>query len=185
MLLLTDVDGVLLDWFSQFKSFIHSKNITPTADRPSDWSLKDWLPDHDIVGLISEFNSSEAFGDLPPLPDAMAAIPQLRKMGYRLVAVTSCSSEHGVVQRRRENLIRHFGHFEDIICLPLGTRKLDVLELYHPTWWVEDRFEHALEGVEAGHKAVLLNRPHNQHLSHPGLIRAQDWHEILVAIQRD
>jgi len=163
---LLDCDDVLLNWLEGFKAHCSStleRYICPRG--PQEWVLDDWLgtdPQH-TARLIKDFNSSRAFGDLPPVEGAEPAIASLYEGGARLHVVTSCSSDWFTVQMRKANLQKHFGDvFDSVICLDLGQSKEQILRAFNPPCiWVEDNLKNALIGVRAGHKTFMRQTSHN------------------------
>lgn len=183
-MILTDVDGVLLDWFAGFKKFVQDKGIEVAEGDPADWSMVGWVKSNNIQGLISEFNDSWAFEYLPHYVTAKSQLKKLHEEGHAVVAITSCSSDSKVREMRINNLERKFGPiFEDVICLPLMESKLNILSQYAPTFWVEDSLHGAKAGVEAGHRTFLLDKPYNQGPIDKRIERVKDWYEIYERIE--
>lgn len=181
---LTDVDGVLLDWVRIFGEHAESKGFELKQNLPTTWSMKEWFDadEKTIRELITELNTSKKFADIPAFPDAQKIIPIIAEK-FDIVAITCCSKESIVVQRRIENLENQFDvKFKEIHCLNYTESKNDLLKTYHPTMWIEDRFEGAVSGIETGHTSILLNRTYNTKQDHPEIVRADDWHHILEII---
>lgn len=180
--ILTDVDGVLLDWFTPFKAFVKKMGRRTKGAAPSDWHLEQWLPDltwKQITNLILEFNASETFEVLPAFHDAEAYLPKLHWMDFKIVAITSCDDSKEVVKARKRNLLLAFGDiFHEIHCLSLGQSKKKLLRSYPKSWWVEDRWDNATLGVECGHRAIIYTQPHNKKHSSPCVFRADSWMDI-------
>ena len=70
--------------------------------------------------------------------------------------------------------------FKKVHCLSFRESKRDVLKLYKPTVWVEDKLDHALAGVDLKHCAFLINRPHNLKSvdETKEVIRVNSWFDI-------
>jgi FMN phosphatase YigB (HAD superfamily) len=184
--LLTDVDGVLLDWLSSFKEFIVAKGLQTRPGEPHDWKLEHWIrgaTQRSITDLVIEFNETPAFGKLKPYGDALTYLKVFCSKGYKIVAITACSSEPQVAKARIDNLNNCFGSniFTAIHCLDLGCGKADVLDLYPPSIWVEDRWEYAIAGANIGHRTFIIDRPHNQGTD-SRITRVQDWVELYRSI---
>ena len=149
--------------------------------------MSQWLgvDDDAALALIVEFNDTEHFGALEPVEDAVEILFELMQE-HTLHVVTACSTEPGVVFRRRANLALHYGPiFKSILCLDLGQSKDDALRAFEPGIWVEDNYRHAVAGVEAGHRTFLRRRPHNldkEADSHPAITWFTHWDEVIAHI---
>lgn len=184
-MILTDVDGVLLDWFAGFKQYLVESGIKVAEGEPSDWSMVGWVDHPDISALIAKFNASPDFGRLVAYPEAVNNLQYLHtKHGHEIVAITSCSDAIETFDRRTRNLLDTFGPiFREVFCLPLMMSKTEVLKNYpRGTVWVEDSLHGAKAGYEAGHRVFLLNRPYNQHAVDFPVERVDNWDEIYQRI---
>lgn len=177
--LLTDVDGVLLDWVKTFGQFAEKSGHTLRMENPTTWEMNEWFgaDSNEIRRLITEMNSSPLFAELPPFMDAMKVLPELAEK-FDLVAITCCSNDEVTIARRKKNLEVLKVPFKDVHCLNFTDSKKDLLNAYDKTLWVEDRFEGAKSGVETGHKSFLINRTYNQHETHSEIVKVDSWHQI-------
>lgn len=182
--LLTDVDGVLLDWIKSFGLYVQSRGYKLNFPTPKTWEMTEWFGgDHKtIVKLITEFNSSPAFAEIPVLEDARRVLPILAEK-YRLVAITCCSTDKKTISRRKSNLKLLGVSFEEVHCLNFTDSKSDLLKSYDPSIWVEDRIEGAESGFNAGHQSFLRGATYNQNHNHEGVIRVSSWDEISKLIK--
>lgn len=177
-MILTDVDGVLLDWFGGFRKFLRAKGIGVRDGDPALWSMEGWIDATNIQELIAEFNRSPGFAELEPYDDAQRMVAALASH-HDFVAITSCLDEPLTHEMRRKNLEKHFGPvFKEIICLPLMKSKLEYLKKYPKSWWIEDSMHGAKAGEEAGHKSILINKPYNQFPIDSGIVRDNNWYDI-------
>ena len=182
--LLVDVDDVLLHWTDGFREFLKKKGVKLSQARPTRWDLRHWVG-NGATAFVDEFNHSSHFGYLEPDHEAVVALEDLYNKGFQIYAITSCTDDPSAVYRRRENLDEHFiGVFEDVICLPLGGCKLQTLKQFpRGSYWVEDKFENALAGIQAGHRAILLDKSHNQDNHHDAVTRCENWkavHDLII-----
>lgn len=177
--LLTDVDGVILDWVKTFGEYAVSRGFTLRMEHPKTWEMTEWFgaTTEQIRELISDMNSSAIFESIPAFPDAQKVLPILAEK-YDLVAITSCSSDALTVERRIKNLELIDVKFKDVHCLDFNVSKKDLLSAYPTTLWVEDRFEGAESGVETGHKSFLINRSYNLNQFHQKIVKVDSWHQI-------
>lgn len=191
-LILTDVDDVLLRWGDSFESWVRKNqkflNLTvPKRKLDSSFNIESWL-DCSLEmthWLISEFNNNrEFFQDIPPYEDALKYVNQLRKEGFKFIAITACDKNTWTHDARRHNLNKHFpGVFEAIHCVGLANPKREVLSWYRPAWYIEDSTKHAIAAFEVGHKAFLITRTHNMQDNPRGVKRVVDWAEIYDCIR--
>lgn len=188
-MILTDVDGVLLDWFSGFRAWLKTRGIRPVeSGDPSSWDMTEWLPNLNVQELIMQFNASPDFANIPAYPDAVLYLRKLHKMGHPIVAITSCSADKVTYDMRWDNLQALFGAiFADLICLPLMTSKVPILLTYPPradTWWIEDSLHGAQAGVDVGHQTFLIDRRYNIGKDvHRSVTRVEGWEEIYERIK--
>lgn len=182
--ILTDVDGVLLNYVYGFDQWVRRHNIQQVPGTDHEWHFgRRYGIDTDRShALIREFNESASAGFLPPLRDAIKYVRKLHEEhGYVFHAISSFGDDIHSVRLRQENLERLFGKgvFESLQCLPLGKPKAEVLAKYKDTecWWIEDHTGNAIAGQELGLRSVLVNHSYNlaDEFSGP---RVQGWREI-------
>lgn len=176
---LVDVDDVLLHWTDGFRNYLKSKGIITTSKHPKEWDLTHWVG-REALPFIEEFNHSEEFGKLEADLEAISSLQYLHGRGFPIHAITSCTDDKAAAVRRMTNLECHFGSiFEEVICLPLRGSKIDALRRYQRgSFWVEDKLENAIDGARVGHRALLIDKPHNQGGDHPQVTRCEGWGKI-------
>jgi beta-phosphoglucomutase-like phosphatase (HAD superfamily) len=163
-----DCDGVLLDWEKSFRFWAQDRLQKEISDRPQSWDLAAWLgvQEHRAKVLIHQFNHSDHFANLAPLPGAVEFLNELRspQTSYRFEVLSSCSRDPKVIRNRRWNLGNHFGDdtFKVIECLDLGESKELSLAVRRKGVWIEDNYHGALAGHRHGHKTFMIRCPQNQ-----------------------
>lgn len=193
-LILTDCDGVLLDWEYRFSQFMIKKGFTLSENYVLEYGIenrynevKDRLHARQIV---TEFNESAWIGWLPPLRDAIKYVRKLNEEhGYIFGVITSLSTNPYAVALRRENLLRIFGKkvFDFIHCIETGADKDAELMEYRNTecWWIEDKIANAEVGLDYKLKPILIKHDYNKHYKDRGqmsLFQATYYsHNIRVA----
>ncbi len=190
-ILLTDVDGVLLEWKDAYVEWMWNNphyfpNGLPDKDKSNSLNIEDWLgvTHEETRASIEAFNSSEYFGTLKPYADAVEYVEKLYSTGHRFVAISACKDDEWTHNTRLANLKAHFGDaIADLHCVGIRTSKVEHLSKYRPTYWFEDSISHAYEGQSTGHTAVLMDHYYNA--SDKGLIRAKNWKEIYHCILED
>ncbi len=183
-LILTDCDGVCLDWEYAFNIWMQEHGFTEVegSKLSYDMSIRYNIPKEQVKKLIKIFNESAAIGFLPAQRDAMYYIKRLHEEhGFRFHAITSLSLDPNAQKLREMNLHKLFGPtaFERIVCLDTGAHKDEALEEYEGTgcWWIEDKPENADVGHRLGLKSILVEHGHNMHLECPYPI-AKNWKQI-------
>ena len=164
--ILTDVDGVLLDWEYAFDQWMkkHDYTVKVTGDYRMD--VKYGLERQETMRLVRMFNESAVIRKLPPLRDAIKYVKKLhQEHGYIFHAITSLSKDDYSQHLRTKNLREMFGDsvFDKYVYLDTGADKDEVLEEYRDTgcWWVEDKPENADCGTRVGLNSILMLHQHN------------------------
>ena len=184
-LILTDADGVCLDWEWAFNVYMqeHGFEEVPGSKLNYDMSVRYGIPRDQVVKLIRIFNESASIGFLPAQRDAMYYIKKLHeKHGFVFHCITSLSLNPNAQKLREMNLHKLFGPtaFERIVCLDTGAHKDDALEEYEGTGliFVEDKVENAETGHKYGLDPLLMEHGHNMNHYHPGVTPVKNWQEI-------
>jgi beta-phosphoglucomutase-like phosphatase (HAD superfamily) len=188
-LILTDADGVLLDWEWAFNVWMqeHGFEEVPGSKLNYDMSMRYGIPREQVKKLIRIFNESAAIGFLPALRDAMYYVKRLHEEhGFRFHCITSLSLDPNAQKLREMNLNKLFGTsaFERIVCLDTGADKEEALLEYEGTgcYWLEDKPENAIAGYNAGLRSLLVEHGHNMHHYHEGITIVKNWKEIFQLI---
>lgn len=183
--ILTDCDGVLLNWEYAFNTWMKRHGYTMKEDGHLHYDMGDryGLTSQRKSELIKFFNESSAIGFLPPLRDAMYYVDLLhRKHGYVFHMITSLSLEPSAQQLRIENTKKLFGEtaFEKFVFCDTGADKDEALSPYMNSgyMWIEDKVENAVLGLEYGLNSVIMEHGHNMHFDDPTIPRVQNWKEI-------
>jgi hypothetical protein len=104
--------------------------------------------------LIEEFNRSAWMGIQEPMPDSQTWVKLLHAEGWTFIPITSQTLDIPAQELRKRRLKELFGGtvFENFIILETGDHKDAALAEFHGTdlWWVEDKPENALLGLEYG-----------------------------------
>ena len=139
--------------------------------------------------LVKTFNESAAIGFLPPLRDAQYYVKMLaEKHQFKLLVLTSLSLDPYAKELRIRNLNKCFGDiFVDVICLDTGADKnAELFELankYAGNFWIEDKPENVMAGVDAGFKGILIEHGHN--MGFEDTFVAKKWKDIYKLITRN
>lgn len=183
--ILTDVDGVLLNWEYAFDTWMQTHGHSKVEGGQFKYDIgKRYNISHEQgKQLIKYFNESAAIGFLPPLRDAMYYVKKLHeKHGFVFHAITSLSLDKNAIHLREMNLKKLFGEtvFEKIVCLDTGADKNDALMPYKDSglWWVEDKIDNCIVGTNLGLNSLLMEHGHNMDFEHKEIPRVKNWREV-------
>lgn len=96
--------------------------------------------------------------------------------------VTSCGDAEHIKKARLACINRHVGRvIDDVIFLPLGGGKREILATLPKSAFVDDQLAMCVDGAVAGHQSFLFDRAYNRNVTlsdlHPhGIHRALSWH---------
>lgn len=167
--ILTDCDGVLLDWSYAFSQWMARHGYEAREGYESNYAMakRYGLEVLESKRLIRMFNESATIRKLPPLRDAIKYVKKLHEEhGYVFHAITSLSNDQYAQHLRTKNLIELFGPtvFEKYVYLDCGADKDEELYKYKDTecWWIEDKIANAEVGRDLGLRPLLMNHDHNR-----------------------
>ena len=183
--ILSDVDGVLVNWEDAFTSWMSKQNFTVVKEKEYNQYTRYGITKEESDALVTRFNDSAWIGWLRPLRDATDYVPELAKMNYHLECITSLSSDHYASELRKLNLFNHFGtNVTKTRCIGQGQDKDDILKEYEPGhWWIEDKPRNCDAGLNAGPKVILINHDYNKWYDNPDVIRVNNWKEIIELLR--
>jgi hypothetical protein len=188
-IILTDVDGVLLDWEYAFDVYLrqHGFSRQPGGEFKYDIGKRYGIDREQGRKLIKIFNESAGIGFLPPLRDAMYYVKRLHEEhGYVFHAITSLSHDENAQELRRMNLRKLFGKtaFEKFVFLDTGDDKDHVLEEYRGTgyWWIEDKIKNCQVGLTVGLRPLLMEHGHSLDFEDSAIPKVQNWRDIYETV---
>jgi FMN phosphatase YigB (HAD superfamily) len=181
-ILLTDADGVLLNWLD---SFLQQHELSYEdfqyieSERPAD-----------AYRLIETFNESARIGYLPSIKGALSAMSKLKNDGYEIHCVTSFGGSVYARRARFDNIKKLFGNAITYIhILPLHDNKLQFLqENYNnsESYFIEDNINNANLSLQAGLRPILLSQNYNTNNAdieiEPEVICAHNWKHVIELI---
>jgi hypothetical protein len=185
-LILTDVDGVLLDWENSFHDWMRTRGyIGNDVNYHYDLHVHYNMQKDEIKEHIVEYNASAWMCCLPPIRDAVEGVKTLSDMGFRFGAITSLSSDPYAAKLRDRNLRELFGDvWEFIICLDTGADKDKSLAPYKGSglYWIEDKVENSALGADLGLNSLLMRHSYNSTFVHEGVKSVDNWAQIVEII---
>ncbi len=200
-IILTDVDGVLLEWENHFtewmlqRSYYNDSNeriypykLLPNKENTYEMADRFGLTIPQIRKEIREFNKSAWMGTQVPMPQSQSWVKLLAAEGWTLIPITSQTSDIPAQLLRKKRLGELFGDhvFQNYHILDTGADKDSVLAEFHGTglYWVEDKPKNALAGLNFGLKVILIDHPYNRDFNHPEVTRVNNWQDIHKMIAR-
>lgn len=186
-IILTDADGVLLDWEYAFDVYMQQHGFNKVDALKYNIGTRYGIDNEQGKRLIKIFNESAHMGFLPPLRDAMYYVKRLHEEhGYVFHCITSLTKDENAQELRRMNLRKLFGQtaFEKFIFLDTGADKDEALEQYRGTgyWWIEDKITNAQVGQQLGLKSLLMEHGHNMDYEDINIPRVKNWKDVYERI---
>lgn len=177
-LLLSDLDGVYVDWARGFVNYMASIGYEAPHSNPTVFTMTDIFPMLEKPWLhIKDFQQTSFYDEVKPYAGAQEAYQDMVDAGVRIIAVSSCGLEQETVRMRTE-FIESQGVFSDMVLLELGASKQEVLETFENAAFIDDQPHVAFEGAEAGHIALLKSMPYNLSTDVQGIMRIGEFDEI-------
>jgi len=194
-IILTDVDGVLLEWEHHFTKWMlqrtlfdekgaryHPYRLLPNKENTYEMAERFGLTVTEIRKEIREFNRSAWMGTQRPMLESQTWIKLMAAEGWTFIPITSQTSDIPAQQLRKKRLGELFGNhvFTNYHILGTGADKDGALAEFHNTglYWVEDKPKNAVAGLKYGLKPILIDHPYNQDFDHPEIIRVSNWQDI-------
>ena len=199
-IILTDVDGVLLEWEHHFSKWMlqrtlfdekgsryHPYRLLEDKENTYEMAERFGVTIPEIRKEIREFNRSAWMGTQRPMPGSQTWVKLLHAEGWTFIPITSQTSDKPAQELRKKRLEELFGKqvFSNYHILGTGADKDSALAEFHNTglYWVEDKPKNALAGLKYGLKPLLFDHPYNRDFNHPDITRVNNWkqiHEMLV-----
>jgi len=199
-IILTDVDGVLLEWEHHFTKWMvqrtyfdkkgsrfHPYRLLENKENTYEMAERFGVTIPEIRKEIREFNRSAWMGTQRPMPGSQTWVKLLHAEGWTFIPITSQTSDIPAQELRKKRLEELFGKqvFSNYHILGTGADKDSALAEFHNTglYWVEDKPKNAVAGLKYGLKPLLFDHPYNRDFNHPEITRVNNWkqiHEMLV-----
>ena len=188
-IILTDVDGVLLEWENHFANWMSAKGYQQKPNKEHVYSMEKryGLYREDKEALIEEFNRSAWMANQEPMQGSQTWVKLLHAEGWTFIPITSQTLDIPAQELRKRRLRELFGGtvFENFFILETGADKDSALAEFHGTglWWVEDKPENALAGLEYGLRPLLIDHTYNSKFKHNEITRVANWKHIYKIVK--
>ena len=185
-MILTDCDGVLLNWEYAFDVWMNDKGYMLRDRSKYETYDRYGITKEKAKELIKFFNESASIGFIPPLRDAIQYVRKIHEeYGYIFGVITSLSTNPYAVKLRERNLKKLFGTAISFVqCLETGSDKDDALMPYANSglWWIEDKVENAEVGYNLGLESIIIEHEHNMYSELPFIPVVKKWKEVYEII---
>jgi len=182
--ILTDIDGVVFDWHTQFVNWMEMQGYKSTGMKhhDADIHLEFGIDYQEAVVKKEEFNTNMISSTLEPYGEADKWINKLYEEDYRFIGLTSFSDKPIAQYYRYLNLEDYFPTdcFASMIFLSPGETKREVLEQFSATnlIYIEDRILNVNSALRLGLKPILMSHEYNIHFKREPVFVANDWKQI-------
>ena len=186
--ILTDCDGVLLDWKYGFYQYMAQRGHSVQNDNVYSMAETFNITKDEANEHVRIFNNSMYIAHLTPFRDAIASVRYLYEThGFVLHVITALSTEPEAYKLRMQNLHEVFGAnvIDRLVCTdPEHPDKTPFLDEYKDTncIWVEDSPKNAIAGAKLGLNTYSINHSHNADFEYDDDLNIEcvdDWQGII------
>ena len=185
-IILTDVDGVLLDWAQGFDTFLEQHYKIKVKDSTQYTAHLRWEGTREQMKTVAwHFNMSAWMRYLNPLRDSVPVVKKLGEEGWRFIAITSMHVDAYAHKLREDNLKELYGDvWTQVISLPTGGDKNEGLLPWKDSGylWVEDKFSNAVLGADMGLTSILMKHDFNAYMDDTRITKVDNWQQIYYYI---
>jgi hypothetical protein len=189
-IVLTDCDGVLLDWYAHFALWMGRKGFkagpVPRDDEYGRILLKVYggLTEEEHDYYCQQFNCSAWVSDVPPIRDAVFGIKTLyEKHGCTFHVITAFGGDEYSQALRIKNIKRVFGDaITKVTFTPFRGSKQEELNKYKDSglYYIDDKPRHMESAIEAGLTPVMMAHDYNAMYMEVGecrrdILRIKNW----------
>jgi FMN phosphatase YigB (HAD superfamily) len=184
--ILTDVDGVLLDWHGPFRRWMAEQGfVEDLSQKTYSLAKKYHLDENQMREMVIRYNRSAAVGFCPAERDAVHYVRRLGERGFKFICITAMGGDRFSEMLRIQNLERLFGQvFINHHFVGLNESKDHILELYNGTecWWIEDKLSNAEAGLKHGLRPILIRHEYNAHCDSEDILVVDNWKQIFTIV---
>ena len=181
-IILTDCDGVILNWEKQFHRWMNDRGYNVVKSGVYEIHDTYDIAQERAMKYVEEFNTSAYLIDLPPFKDALSGVATLKENGYKFIAITTVGGNYHTHYLRKINLENLFGKdtFVELHCLSESEGKKNTLERFKDSglYWIEDLPKNAKLGADLGLRTLLIDHSYNKDFNDDRIIRVRSWKDI-------
>jgi hypothetical protein len=175
-ILLTDIDGVVLDWQKHFNKYLDHYYLGEELFDPTVFAQGERTGK-----IIKEFNNSAWIGFLEPWKDSVEVLTELNHMGWKIHGCTSMGTDQYANALRKKNIETLMPDvFAQLEIIPFMQPKGNWLAPWKGSGavWVEDKWSNAIIGADMGIKTFLMKQSYNSKQDYPGVEKVDNWRQI-------
>ena len=180
-LILTDCDGVLLDWEYHFYKWLKETEGYERLGPEYNIGKAIGVAQKTGAKFVNLFNRSEYMKTLSPMRDAIKYVRKLHEEhGYIFHVITSQTNCRLAQEYRKENLRNVFGDvFDGFTILNTGEDKAEALKKWEGTecFWIEDKAANIKMGNDVGLRGILIDHNWNRTCTYE-CERARKWKDV-------
>ena len=186
VILLSDIDGVTIDWLDGFIKYCEKKGHKAKHNKPKEFGMTDIFPTLEKPWeLIKDYQDSEEYSNIKAYPEAVEVYNKLYDMGVKIIFVTSCITSDKVEEVRTKTMKEEFnGKFDHIEYLDFGASKLEVLNKYPSATYIDDQLKMAIEGSETGHDSFVMDMSYNQNDNDNRVNRLYHFNQLIPYFEK-
>ena len=185
--ILVDYDGVMVNFTQSFDFTMHELGYSVIRDDCYSLVNRYDADSKTVLEILDEFVHGPEMRLLPQLDDSIYWVRALREEGFLFHCITSVPFMQ--YENRIANAEGLYGHgiFQRLECIGVTDSKADYLKRYAGTdcFWIEDKPENALLGLDYGLKPLLMHHEYNRTFDDPRVQRVRGWKEVYETITNE
>jgi len=180
--LLSDVDGVIVNWFAGFSEYMKEQGEFYTGGLPSRYDMKDVFPlNTSPYKHIQEYQASHHYREATLFPEVKKALSAIRKLDIPVTFITACGDHTEIKAVRSVYFEKHLPDlYEGIIFLPLGDNKDEAFKSFNDPdtyyFMIDDLADVCKVAYRNGINPILKDMEYNRHDIR--FTRANDYSQV-------
>lgn len=186
VILLSDIDGVTIDWLEGFIKYCESIGHKALHNEPKVFAMTDIFPDLEKPWVhIMDYQHSPYYDEIKAYPEVVEVYNKLHDMGVKIIFVTSCGTTEHIKEARNKVMEKEFnGKYEHIEYLDFGASKTEILNKYPNATYIDDQMKMSIEGAESGHDSFIKDMSYNREDSDERVKRLYSFKDLIPHFQK-